>query len=105
MGDQYAATKRSKEMSYKITFIFFDGESLNVNVEEKRRDEFLLKAQQKQVYWVQESEDAGFWINFDKVRYFQANRENQAQQQIKTDEDIKDGVEACQEEACGSSCE
>lgn len=58
---------------YNISFYFFDGHQLNIEVEDEHLDSFLEDVGQNKTYF-DKDKTTGFWLQGEKVRYFKLNR-------------------------------
>ena len=64
-------------MSYQIKFMFIDGGSIIVSIDEKRVDDFFANLSDNRIFWVDDELQNGFWLPLDKIRYVRLRRENE----------------------------
>ena len=57
-------------MIYSIKFIYNDGKDLFINIEEDKLGSFFNALNSKSLYY-DESINAGFWADLEKIRYIQ----------------------------------
>jgi len=58
-------------MQYKIKFVYLDGKDLDLNISAEKIGAFFEKLNRGEIYWHDEEQMSGFWLNLDKVRYIQ----------------------------------
>lgn len=58
---------------YRISFHFFDGHKLDIDVEDEMLDTLLDALGQNRTYF-NKDKTQGFWLQGEKVRYFNINK-------------------------------
>lgn len=58
-------------MNYNVKFVYMDGKDIDVPLKDEKLQEFFSRLNGNMIYWTDESQKNGFWLNMDKIRYIQ----------------------------------
>ena len=68
-------------MQYLVKFMYDDGKTLDVGLDEEQLQEFFRSLDAKQVYWADEERKFGMWLDLAKVRYVHLLKQEPADEQ------------------------
>lgn len=70
-------------MKYLVNFIYNDSKELKINIEQSKLQEFFSCLDKKQIYWADESEATGFWLDLKNIRCIQLSKIEETQNEPK----------------------
>ena len=69
-------------MKYRIQFVYFDGKDIVIPLESEKLSEFFKRLNENRIYWFDEGQKEGFWLNIAQIRYIKLY----AQEEVKNEE-------------------